>query len=120
VVAYNQTMDRLNVTRGSTPLRNGQHTFLVSLVRHQNAHALDKAAVAVKTNEVAAVSILLAGRDLTGTITTMDALLTQRYLAQQILDQAGHYLMIIKRNQPTLYWAAQLVFDEPPATTPAR
>jgi len=32
----------------------------------------------------------------------------------QLLDLGGHYLMIIKSNQPTLYGAAQLVFAEPP------
>jgi predicted transposase YbfD/YdcC len=64
------------------------------------------------------VPTLLAGRDLTATVTTMDALLTQRSLAQQILAQHGHYLMIIKKNQPTLYEAAELVFREPPV--PAR
>jgi len=57
---------------------------------------------------------LLAGRDLTGTVTTMDALLTQYALDQQIRSQNGHYLMVIKKNQPTLYWAAELVFREPP------
>jgi hypothetical protein len=49
-----------------------------------------------------------------GTITTMDALLTQRPFAQQILDQNGHYLMVVKRNQGTLYDAIALLFDEPP------
>ncbi len=134
VAAYHQALDQADVTCGAIRLRqgqvlraqavdgkdvrgasaHGQHTFLVSLVRHESAYVLGQAAVDVKTNEITAVPILLAGRDLTGTITTMDALLTQRHLAQQILDQGGHYLMILKKNQPTLYWAAQLVFDEPP------
>ena len=71
---------------------------------------LGQAAVDAKTNEITAVPTLLAGRDLTGTVTTMDALLTQRELAKQILSQGGHYLMVVKKNQPLLYWAAELVF----------
>jgi predicted transposase YbfD/YdcC len=59
---------------------------------------------------------LLAGRELRGTVTTMDALLTQRELAQQILDQHGHYLMVVKRNQENLYNAIALLFDQPPWT----
>jgi hypothetical protein len=43
----------------------------------------------------------------------MDALLTQRALAQQIVDQGGHYLMIVKRNQPQLHDNLALFFDLP-------
>jgi len=46
--------------------------------------------------ESTAVSELLRGQDLRQTVTTMDALLTQRSLAQQILDQHGDYLMVVK------------------------
>jgi predicted transposase YbfD/YdcC len=44
----------------------------------------------------------------------MDALLTQYALTRQNRNQYGHYLMDIKRNQPTLYEAAELVFRTPP------
>ena len=44
----------------------------------------------------------------------MDALLTQRKLAQQIIDQGGHYLMIVKRNQGCLYEDLELFFRLPP------
>lgn len=134
VAAHNQLLDQADPLPGRIELGDGQvwrsqavdgkdvrgasahgtHTFLVSLVRHERACVLGQAAVERKTNEITAVPALLAGRDLTGTITTMDALLTQRSLAQQILVQGGHYLMVIKKNQPTLYWAADLVFREPP------
>lgn len=97
---------------------HGQAHFLVSLVRHGSGYVLGQAAVDEKTNEIKAVPALLAGRDLTGTVTTMDALLTQRQLAHQIPGQGGHYLMIVKENQPTLYQAIQLLFDQPPV--PAR
>jgi predicted transposase YbfD/YdcC len=134
VAAYSQMLDAADPLCGRIPLRNGaalrgqavdgkdvrgasahgQHTFLVSLVRHEAAYVLGQAAVDRKTNEITAVPALLAGRDLTGTVTTMDALLTQRPIAELILAQGGHYLMIIKQNQPTMYAAVQLVFDEPP------
>ncbi len=134
IAAYTAHLDQVDGTQGAISLRDGtvvrgqavdgkdvcgasahgQYTFLVSLVRHEGAYVLAQAAVARKTNEITAVPALLAGRDLTGTVTTMDALLTQRHIAQQILNQGGHYLMIIKQNQPTLYAAARLVFEEPP------
>ena len=61
---------------------------------------LSQHAVAAKSNEIKAVPTLLQGRDLRQVVITGDALLTQRALAQQILDQGGHYLMVVKRNQP--------------------
>ena len=62
--------------------------------------------------------MLLAGRPLAGTVTTMDSLLTQRALAQQIRAQGGHDLIVVKQNQPTLHAAIQRLFAEPPPSLP--
>lgn len=99
---------------------HGQQVHLVSLVHHADAVTAAQTAVAEKSNEITAVPQLLAGRDLTGTVTTMDALLTQRTLAQQILDQQGHYFMIVKANQPELCQAIELLFARPPWTKKER
>jgi predicted transposase YbfD/YdcC len=134
IAAHNQALDAADPTIGSVTMCDGQifrgqavdgkdvrgasahgeHTFLVSLVRHDHAYVLRQAAVDRKTNEITAVPDLLAGRNLTGTVTTMDALLTQQRIAHQILAQGGHYLMIVKQNQPTLYEAVALLFRQPP------
>ena len=96
----------------------GAPVHLVSLVEHGSGRVRQQVRVRDKSNEITAVPLLLAGRDLHGTVTTMDALLTQRALAQQILDQGGHYLMIVKANQPSLYAAIDLVFRAPPPPLP--
>jgi len=62
----------------------------------------------------------VAGRDLTNTVTTMDALHTQRALAQQILDQYGQYFRVVKGNPPTLYQTIELLFQQPPWLTQER
>jgi predicted transposase YbfD/YdcC len=138
VAAHNQELDRQDpqagrlMTADGQALRaqavagkdvrgaraHGQRLFLVSLVRHDSAYVLGQAAVDQKTNEITAVPALLAGRNLTDTVTTMDAILTQRELAQQILAQGGHYLMIVKENQLNLYRAIEVLFTQPPV--PAR
>jgi len=97
--------------------RHGAQVHLVGLVRHADACVLGQVAVATKSNEITAVPPLLAGRDLTGTVTTMDALLAQRALARQIRAQGGHYLMIAKGNQPALEAAIAHVFTDPPPPT---
>jgi predicted transposase YbfD/YdcC len=92
----------------------GQKLHLLSLVQHESGRTLTQMSVETKTNEITAAPELLRGRDLTDTVTTMDALLTQKPFAQQILDQKGHYLMVVKRNQGNLYDAIALLFDDPP------
>lgn len=82
---------------------HGPRPHLVSLVAHTDARVLAQRAVADKRHESSAVGPLLQGRDLTGIVITMDAGLTQRKLATQILAQGGHYLMVVKRNQRCLH-----------------
>jgi predicted transposase YbfD/YdcC len=94
--------------------RHGAALHLVGVVRHGDGAVLGQVAVAAKSNEITAVPRLLAGRDLTGTVTTLDALLTQRALAAQIRAQGGHYLMVAKPNQPELYGAVDRLFASPP------
>lgn len=93
--------------------RHGQPVYLVSLVTHSGA-VLVQTAVAAKENELVAAPLLLAGRDLRGTLTTMDALHTQRTFAQQIRNQGGHYLMIVKDNQPSMAQAIATLFADAP------
>ena len=94
--------------------KHGMALHLVSLVRHESGCVLNQCAVAAKSNEISAVPRRLAGRDLRGTVTTMDALLTQRARAHQIGAQHGYYLLVVTENQPTLYAQIQLLFNVPP------
>lgn len=110
-VLQGQALDGKEV-RGSQA--HGQPLTLVSLVQHGTGITLAQMETDTKSNEIPAAAQLLAGRDLTNTVTTMDALHTQRELAQQILDQHGHYFMIVKENQPTLYQSTALLFEQPP------
>jgi predicted transposase YbfD/YdcC len=96
----------------------GDKLHLVSLVDHGSGLVRQQVRVRDKSNEITAVPVLLRGRNLQGTVTTLDALLTQQAIAQQILDQHGHYLMIVKENQPALYAAIDLVFRVPPPPRP--
>lgn len=89
----------------------GAQVHLLSLTRHADACVLRQQAVAAKTNEIPTAPQLLAGLDLTNVVVTMDALLTQHAIATQIRRQHGHYLMVVKDNQPTLAADIALAFD---------
>jgi predicted transposase YbfD/YdcC len=60
-----------------------------------------------KSSEITAFAPLLDRIDLTGVLLTADALHTQRGHADYLHQRGGHYLLIVKANQPTLH--AQLV-----------
>ena len=93
---------------------HGVPLHLLSLVQHGSGRVLAQTNVEPKHNEIRVAPQLLAGRKSRGTVTAMDALLALWDLAQQILDQHGHYLMVVKRNQGNLYDAIALLFDQPP------
>jgi predicted transposase YbfD/YdcC len=87
---------------------------LLSALAHHVGVTLAQHAVDDKTNEITAVETLLQGLVLEGRVMTMDALLTQRQVAQTIVDKGGDYVMIVKENQPQLHADIALVFAQPP------
>jgi len=93
-------------------------THLLSALAHQVGVTLAQHAVDDKTNEITAVETLLHHLVLEGRIVTMDALLTQRHVAQTIVDKGGDYVMIVKENQPRLRADIALVFTLPPVGDP--
>jgi len=97
---------------------HGAKVYLVSLVRHGSGRIRKQVRVCDKSNEITAVPIILRGVDLHGTVITLDALLCQQAIARQILSQHGHYLMVVKANQPALYTAIDLLFQPPPPGEP--
>lgn len=98
--------------------RHGAQVHLLSLVRHDDGRVQDELLVPDKTSEITAAPTLLARQDLHGTVVTMDALLTQRAIARAIHQQRGHYLMVVKQNQPELYAAITLWFTDPAPDVP--
>lgn len=88
-------------------------THLLSALTHQLAITLAQIAVADKTNEIGAVHDLLVGLVTQGRVFTADALLTQRDIAQLILDGQSEYVFIVKKNQPTLYEDIAYLFSGP-------
>ena len=87
---------------------------LLSLVAHEAGLTIAQTEVpqggADKTNEHKTALRLLKGVVLEGRLITGDAMFCQRDLSQQILDAKGHYLWIVKENQPSLLADIQAAF----------
>jgi predicted transposase YbfD/YdcC len=87
---------------------SGAH--LLSALAHHVGLTLAQQAVEDKTNEIPVAVELLRHLVLEGRIVTMDALLTQRQIAQQIVDAGGDYVMVVKENQPQFLEEIATVF----------
>jgi predicted transposase YbfD/YdcC len=115
-VVCGQSLDGKTV-RGASAY--GQTHHLVSLVRHASGVVLKQTEAAVKLDERKVALALLTPAQVAGTLTTLDALHTQRKEAEAILAGGGDYLMMVKRNQRCLFEAIELAFSILPPTTPA-
>jgi predicted transposase YbfD/YdcC len=65
--------------------------------------SLGQVACAEKSNEITAIPELLRLVDIKGTIITIDAMGTQKAIAEQIIDAAADYVLALKGNQETLH-----------------
>ena len=90
---------------------------LLSALSHRLGLTMWQQAVADKTNEIPVLEDVLRGLLLEGRVITVDALLTQRAIAHQVVEAGGDYVMIVKGNQPQLQHDIRLVFQEPVART---
>jgi predicted transposase YbfD/YdcC len=65
--------------------------------------SLGQVACAEKSNEITAIPELLKLVDIEGTIITIDAMGTQKAIAEQIIDSKADYVLALKGNQETLH-----------------
>lgn len=82
--------------------QGAEDAHLLSCLSQTLGVVLAQVAVSDKTNEITKVDDLLEGLVLTGKVVTGDALLTQRSIAEGIINRGGHYLLVVKDNQPQL------------------
>jgi predicted transposase YbfD/YdcC len=75
---------------------------------------LGQEAVAGKSNEIAAISLLLERLALEGALVTIDAIGTQSAIAGTILRRGGDYLLALKANRPATLEDVEAFFADPP------
>lgn len=87
--------------------------YLLSAVSHGLGLTLAQSSVDSKTNEIGVIGEVLKNLVLEGRIITVDALLTQKKVSQDIVDGGGDYVMIAKENQKSLLDDVKTTFDGP-------
>ena len=105
-------------TLGNSHPEEARRTHLLAAVCHQFGIPVAECAVSEKTHEIPVSSQLLNAFDVTGLVITTDALLTQRKVCQQILDQHADYCLPVKANQKQVYEDIRALFEPFDETDP--
>jgi predicted transposase YbfD/YdcC len=96
-------------SKGNTT--TGKAAHIVSAWSHQLGLTLGQVKTDDKSNEITAIPELLALLDLSGALVSIDAMGTQKDIAQQIVAAKGDYLLAVKENQPHLFEDIQRLAD---------
>jgi hypothetical protein len=91
---------------------------LLSALDQRTGCVLSQRAVDEKTNEAKAALGLLKGLVLRGRVVIGDAMFCQREICAQVLADGGHYLFVVKDNQPTLLREIEAAFANEAAFSP--
>lgn len=100
--------------RGSKHSSDGAGALqVVSAWASEAGLVLGQRAVATKSNEITAIPELLNCLALQGAIVTIDAMGTQKAIADKIVERGGDYVLALKGNQGTLQDDVAAWFDDP-------
>jgi predicted transposase YbfD/YdcC len=82
--------------------QGAKDAHLLSCLSQRLGIVLAQVAVEDKSNEITKADHLLEELILKGKLVTGDAMLTQRAIAEKIIERGGDYLFVVKANQPAL------------------
>jgi len=105
-------IDGKTVRRTKDKAKGKSAIHVVSAWANENRMVLGQLKVAEKTNEITAIPELLKMLDISGCIVTIDAMGTQKDIAEEIIKGQGDYVLSLKGNQETLHDDVELFFKE--------
>lgn len=83
---------------------------MISAWASSNQVVLGQLKTEEKSNEITAIPYLLKLLDISGCIITIDAMGTQKKIAQTIINNDGDYVLALKENHKSLYTDTELYF----------
>jgi len=106
------SIDGKTLRRSFDKATNRAAIHMVSAWCDTNRLVLGQLATEEKSNEIKAIPQLLKMLDVRDAVVTIDAMGCQKAIAQEIVQQGGHYLLQVKDNQPGLHALMKGTFDE--------
>lgn len=85
---------------------------VVSAFSHECELVIGQLACEEKSNEITAIPKLLDMLEINGCIVTIDAMGTQKDIAEKIISKNADYILSLKENQKTLYRDVKLYLDD--------
>ena len=99
--------------RGSKDGEGGKAQHVLNAFAHESGLVLGQQKVDGKSNEITAIPAFLDRLALEGAIVTMDAMGTQKDIAQRIIEKKADYILALKGNQGSLHEDVRLFFNDP-------
>jgi predicted transposase YbfD/YdcC len=103
-------IDGKAVCGSASPSKGIRALHLVNVWAVQANLCLGLVACDEHSNEIPAIPRLLELLDLEGALVSLDAGGCQKEIAKQVIDKKGDYLMVVKKNQGTLYEEIEAYF----------
>jgi predicted transposase YbfD/YdcC len=98
-------------SRGSAR-KKGKPLHLVSAWANEARLTLGQVAVEDKSHEIIAIPKLLEILELKGAIVTIDAMGTQKNIAEKIVEKEADYVLPVKENHPHLFEDVEKMFNQ--------
>lgn len=90
--------------RGATErVKNGNTPYILNAIDAATKLVLGHLAIEEKTNEITAIPQLLELLEIKDNVFTIDAIGTQTKIMEKITEDGGHFVLQVKKNQPTMY-----------------
>ena len=90
-------------TMRSNKRKEGKPNHILTAWSREDGFSLGQKAVDEKSNEITAIPELLEKIRIKGQVVTIDAMGTQKEIAEKIRKKKGDYVLALKENQKTLY-----------------
>lgn len=84
-------------------IKDGNTPYVLNAIDAATELAVAQLAIKEKTNEITSIPELLEMLDIQGNIFTIDAIGTQKKIERLIVENGGHFVLLVKKNNPTLY-----------------
>lgn len=89
--------------KGVSPGSKGNKgLYILNAWVSENRFCVGQSKVEDKSNEITAIPKVLSSIDITDSVVSIDAIGTQKEIADQIVEQSGHYFLSVKGNQKGL------------------
>lgn len=90
--------------RGATEkIKNGNIPYILNAIDAATQMVIAQLSIDEKTNEITAIPKLLEMLNIDGNTFTIDAIGTQKKIEDMIISEGGHFILQVKKNNPSLY-----------------